>query len=214
MTANWKIDSSYTPLIICLFIIRLLYDVTTLLLFSCGATLIFTRLISICSLLREQCRITLEQIHAQRINCEVIDWDFHKLTATLEIKWSRIENWNHQGKHTDTSQLIIKYKEGCESGWIGRSRKPLYASVYRGFESHPLRQVIVRHYLSEQGQTDGQRQLLCADKGYSRKARPSDYSLWTGYKKKPFIPGIFSRESCCCQVTRPAVTGWKTGYPW
>lgn len=31
--------------------------------------------------------------------------------------------------------------ERCRSGRTGRSRKPLYARAYRGFESHPLRQV-------------------------------------------------------------------------
>ena len=30
--------------------------------------------------------------------------------------------------------------EGCRSGRTGRSRKPLYARAYRGFESHSLRQ--------------------------------------------------------------------------
>ena len=30
--------------------------------------------------------------------------------------------------------------ERCRSGRTGRSRKPLYARAYRGFESHPLRQ--------------------------------------------------------------------------
>ena len=29
--------------------------------------------------------------------------------------------------------------EGCQSGRLGRSRKPLYAQAYREFESHPLR---------------------------------------------------------------------------
>ncbi len=31
-------------------------------------------------------------------------------------------------------------KERCESGRIGRSRKPLSGQLDRGFESHPLRQ--------------------------------------------------------------------------
>ena len=31
-------------------------------------------------------------------------------------------------------------QEGCRSGRTGRSRKPLYARAYRGFESHSLRQ--------------------------------------------------------------------------
>ena len=33
--------------------------------------------------------------------------------------------------------------EGCRSGRTGRSRKPLYARAYRGFESHPLRQQVL-----------------------------------------------------------------------
>ena len=34
--------------------------------------------------------------------------------------------------------------ERCRSGRSGRSRKPLYPQGYRGFESHPLRQRILR----------------------------------------------------------------------
>ena len=33
--------------------------------------------------------------------------------------------------------------ERCRSGRTGRSRKPLCAQAYRGFESHPLRQLCV-----------------------------------------------------------------------
>jgi ChrR Cupin-like domain len=32
--------------------------------------------------------------------------------------------------------------EGCRSGRTGRSRKPLYARAYRGFESHSLRHLV------------------------------------------------------------------------
>ena len=38
--------------------------------------------------------------------------------------------------------LTFQHAERCQSGRMGRSRKPLYPRGYRGFESHPLRQPV------------------------------------------------------------------------
>jgi hypothetical protein len=38
------------------------------------------------------------------------------------------------------SQYNPFYSERCQSGRLGRSRKPLWSLGHRGFESHPLRQ--------------------------------------------------------------------------
>jgi hypothetical protein len=42
--------------------------------------------------------------------------------------------------------------EECESGRIGRSRKPLWSQGHRGFESHLLRQVVLIRELRPQTQ--------------------------------------------------------------
>ncbi len=45
-------------------------------------------------------------------------------------------------------QFVDEYciQERCQSGRTGRSRKPLYRQLYRGFESHPLR--LKPHFLT------------------------------------------------------------------
>ena len=46
------------------------------------------------------------------------------------------------GRHRPAAALLSRSQtEGCRSGRTGRSRIPLYACAYRGFESHPLRQI-------------------------------------------------------------------------
>jgi hypothetical protein len=59
------------------------------------------------------------------------------LTITL-----RAEPPRTMANALQTASLVTTSRpaEGCRSGRTGRSRKPLYARAYRGFESHSLRQ--------------------------------------------------------------------------
>lgn len=43
---------------------------------------------------------------------------------------------------TGSGDIPPRPAERCQSGRLGRSRKPLYVQAYREFESHPLRQVV------------------------------------------------------------------------
>src|SRR4029079_1963570 len=56
-------------------------------------------------------------------------------------------------------------RERCQSGRSGRSRKPLCVQAYRGFESHPLRQLLgselSRHWLSSRKMQWRQRSTDC-----------------------------------------------------
>src|SRR5665648_390896 len=83
-------------------------------------------------------------MEALRPRLLVTPGSWSRMVLVTHGSWSRRDETN-AGCRGAPSKLHHA-SERCQSGRLGRSRKPLYARAYRGFESHPLRHELNTRY--------------------------------------------------------------------